>query len=276
MDSRDIVREYNKRFIEPQIGYRRLASKLTAGLYETLTGKDMLSMPIEEALMGRKGRHRIYKKAVRALNRVGVKTIGDLTELSKADLIGVKGSGPAIVKYIQEELGGYGFGLKEDGATYDIPTALIPAKEAFRKLPRKNYTLRAIKMLDEMGIETLHDLAKFTKEQLLSKGCTENLAEYMKDVLKNYGFYLEGEPIYDGKDALSVPVDEAGFGVWACNVLLSEGLETLGDVVKYSKKDLSKIRNAGEKTIKWIEEGLAKYGLSLRESGQGLEAPSKS
>ena len=54
-----------------------------------------------------------------------------------------------------------------------------------------------------------------------------------------------------------------GFSLRTYRSLYNHGICTLGDIIKYTKKDLEKIRNLNVKGIKEIEEVLAKHDLEL-------------
>jgi hypothetical protein len=54
------------------------------------------------------------------------------------------------------------------------------------------------------------------------------------------------------------------FTVRAYNCLRAEGIETIGDLLKYSERDLCRIPNMGRKSIKDIKEVLASMNLLLK------------
>jgi hypothetical protein len=54
------------------------------------------------------------------------------------------------------------------------------------------------------------------------------------------------------------------FTVRAYNCLRAEGIETIGDLLKYSERDLCRIPNMGRKSIKDIKEVLASMNLMLK------------
>ena len=60
------------------------------------------------------------------------------------------------------------------------------------------------------------------------------------------------------------------FTVRAYNCLRAEGIETIGDLLKYSERDLCRIPNMGRKSIKDIKEVLASMNLLLRQSKQSV------
>ena len=60
-------------------------------------------------------------------------------------------------------------------------------------------------------------------------------------------------------------VEELNLPVRLANTLRKEGLGTVGKLTETTKAQLLKIKNVGEKSVKLIEEELAKLGVSLAE-----------
>jgi hypothetical protein len=65
------------------------------------------------------------------------------------------------------------------------------------------------------------------------------------------------------------------FTVRAQNCLLAEGIRTVGDLLKYSERDLYKIPNMGRKSVKDILEVLATMHVKLGDLPLKFEQPSK-
>lgn len=70
---------------------------------------------------------------------------------------------------------------------------------------------------------------------------------------------FEDKPKFD----LTQSVDVFEFTVRTKNHLLSENIETAGDLIKWSRIDLLKIPNLGRKSLCEITDTLSRYGLSL-------------
>jgi hypothetical protein len=66
------------------------------------------------------------------------------------------------------------------------------------------------------------------------------------------------------------------FTVRAYNCLRAEGIETIGDLLKYSERDLCRIPNMGRKSIKDIKEVLASMNLMLKAVEKKLSPAAKS
>lgn len=68
------------------------------------------------------------------------------------------------------------------------------------------------------------------------------------------------------KNTKNTDIRYIGFSLRTYRSLYKYGICTLGDIIKYTKEDLEKIRNLGVKGIEEIEAVLAKHGLELRPS----------
>ncbi len=65
--------------------------------------------------------------------------------------------------------------------------------------------------------------------------------------------------IYD-----KMKIDELELSVRSLNCLKRDKIETVGDLLRRSEKDLLKIRNFGDKSLKEVDEKLKAFGLKLR------------
>ncbi|MFN3478462.1 MAG: DNA-directed RNA polymerase subunit alpha C-terminal domain-containing protein, partial [bacterium] len=68
------------------------------------------------------------------------------------------------------------------------------------------------------------------------------------------------------KDVVSKNIKDLGLSSRTLNSLRRMGINTLGDLLKYTEDDLITIRNLGGKSIQEIKDKLKEYGLSLKES----------
>jgi hypothetical protein len=75
--------------------------------------------------------------------------------------------------------------------------------------------------------------------------------------------YLWVEPEHK-QGVLATKIFNVEFDLRAFNCMRAEGIETLGDLIKYSERDLMKVPNMGRKSIKRIQEVLASMNLTLK------------
>lgn len=66
-------------------------------------------------------------------------------------------------------------------------------------------------------------------------------------------------------EALDLSIDELDLPVRAYNGLTNDYCDTIGDVVKRSRSDLLFLPNFGKKSLKDVEEALARHNLKLSE-----------
>lgn len=65
------------------------------------------------------------------------------------------------------------------------------------------------------------------------------------------------------KDVLSTTVGVLGISSRARNALRYEGINTLGELVRKTERDLLKMLNMGKKQVGQVKESLTAYGLTL-------------
>jgi hypothetical protein len=75
--------------------------------------------------------------------------------------------------------------------------------------------------------------------------------------------YLWIEP-EEKQNLLATKIFNVEFDMRAYNCMRAEGIQTLGDLIKYSERDLMRVPNMGRKTIKGIQEVLATRSLTLK------------
>lgn len=153
------------------------------------------------------------------------------------------------------------------------------------KTPISNFELsvRPRNCLISMNIHTLGDLIQKTEEELLSyRNFGENSLQEIKSILRQYGLSLgegrRGRKLSSGlvaksfskdsklaaEDVLSMPVTAFGFSKRGVTCMTRLGIQTIGDLVSRSERELLKVRNFGQSSLRDIKEKLKEYGLSLK------------
>lgn len=93
------------------------------------------------------------------------------------------------------------------------------------------------------------------------------------------GFPTVNKDSYCGEFRSVVPeINEDSIGLlnlpsWVHNRLWDEGITTVGDLIKYDKRQLRKIYRFGGCSVRWVERQLSKHNLYLR--GNNKEAEEK-
>ncbi len=155
-----------------------------------------------------------------------------------------------------------------------------PPPPAVLDLPVADFELsvRCRNCLEKMNIRTLGDLTRITERELLAyKNFGDTSLEEIRAILAQHGLRLgqglEGgaapssEPAEpeDKSEVLATPVKELDFSARARKCMERLEVETLGELIEYSRRDLLQCPNLGRTSVKEIEDVLAQFGLALRE-----------
>jgi DNA-directed RNA polymerase subunit alpha len=137
------------------------------------------------------------------LKKMNIRTLGDLTRVSREQLLSSKNFGETSLKEIEEMLATKGLRLGqsiEEGAQADMryrpASPMSEAEQAVLNKPVSdlNLSVRARKCMNRLGIQTLGDLIQRTSEELLeSKNFGQTSLNEVKEKLAQYGLALRGE-----------------------------------------------------------------------------------
>ncbi len=140
-------------------------------------------------------------------------------------------------------------------------------------------SVRARNCLQRMGIMTLGDLCRCTEQELLaSKNFGETSLAEIKEMLASKGLRLgqlvgerrppswyESESLTPAEQALlSRPVSDLNLSVRARKCMARLGINTLGELIRYSADELLECKNFGVTSLKEVRDKLAAFGLKLR------------
>ena len=137
-------------------------------------------------------------------------------------------------------------------------------------------SVRSRNCLEKMNINTLGDLTRITEQELLSyKNFGETSLSEIKAILAQNALRLGqaieegeiGDPEEDDQDAgmLAKPVADIDFSARCRRCMERLNVETLGDLVQYSRRELLECPNLGQTSLREIEQTLAEFELQLRE-----------
>lgn len=70
-----------------------------------------------------------------------------------------------------------------------------------------------------------------------------------------------------------MPIEELDLSVRAFNCLKRAGIDTISDLIQWSEKDISRIRNMGKRSFEEIIAKLASYGVELPKEARAKKAP---
>ena len=149
---------------------------------------------------------------------------------------------------------------------------------AMLRVPLSEFELsaRCRACLEKMNIRTLGDLARLTETEIgNSKNFGETSLAELRGLLESKGLHFgmgraDAAPTPAAiaspelADALSRPIDEMELSVRSLKCARTLGIETVGDLIQKSEKDLLACPNFGQTSLNEVKQKLAGYGLSLK------------
>lgn len=163
---------------------------------------------------------------------------------------------------------GYGYSLAEEQKNNAL--GVISTDAIFTPVRRVNYSVEATRVGRQTNLDKLI-LHVWTNGTISPKDAlTESakiLSSYFLQIYepKSSAIPTEGVAISPSisEDILKMTIDELDLPTRIYNSLRNGNIETLGQLLGTSKKDLMNMRNMGSKSISIIEEKLREKGISL-------------
>ena len=186
-------------------------------------------------------------KAYNALARMGLKTLGDVTEKREEELAQRRSLGPKTLNIIKEVLESYGLKLKEHEEEH---------------ISNLELDKRVYRILMIAGIDTIPKLAGTTQYKFEDIGLGAAAIKTIKQKLKEKGVDCEK---YKKKITIDSGLDELDVSARTYHALRNYRIITVRDIVRLSKSELMRIRNFGEKSANELDAELRKHGLQLKE-----------
>lgn len=163
---------------------------------------------------------------------------------------------------------GYGYSLAEERKTNAL--GVIPTDAIFSPVRRVNYTVEATRVgrqtnLDKLVLNIWTNGTVSPKDALTE--ASRILSSYFLQIYEPKASNLPSEGVAISpsisEDILKLTIDELDLPTRIYNSLRNGNIETLGQLLGTSKKDLMTMRNMGAKSIVIIEEKLREKGISL-------------
>ena len=180
--------------------YHRDASASTDMLYDEEAQKrndrlaQILNIPVSDFELSVRSRN--------CLQKMGVRTLGDLSRTSEAELLASKNFGETSLTEIRDmlhskglELGQYSFETKESEPPLDT-SSMSPDEQALldRPIADLNLSVRARKCMVRLGLNSIGELIRKTGDDLLeSKNFGVTSLNEVRDKLTQLGIKLRGE-----------------------------------------------------------------------------------
>jgi len=170
---------------------------------------------------------------------------------------------------------GRGYVTAEENKSPNDPIGIIPIDSIFTPIKNVKYTVENYRIEQKTDYEKL--ILEITTDGTISP--KETLKEASKILIYHYMIISEDKFSYEIetkeekqefdeeylkiRQLLKNKIENYNLTSRSLNCLKSIGINTLGDLVQYSKEDLLKLRNFGKKSLLEIEELLSNLGLSL-------------
>lgn len=164
---------------------------------------------------------------------------------------------------------GYGYALAEEEKAGSL--GIIPTDAVFTPVKRVNYTVEATRVGRQTNLDKLI-LSVWTNGTISPRDVLTEAAKMLASYfLQIYEPKSSSLPMETGvaispsisEDILKLTIDELDLPTRIYNSLRNGNIETLGQLLGTSKKDLMGMRNMGGKSITIIEEKLREKGISL-------------
>jgi DNA-directed RNA polymerase subunit alpha len=138
------------------------------------------------------------------LKKMNIRTLGDLTRVTEAQLLSSKNFGETSLQEIKEMLGSKGLRIGqslEQGSHYEMRHSrpqqpLSPEEQAIlnKQVSELNLSVRARKCMNRLGINSLGDLVQRSADELLeAKNFGMTSLNEVREKLAQYGLTLRGE-----------------------------------------------------------------------------------
>ena len=162
-------------------------------------------------------------------------------------------------------------GYREAESSGNLPVGVIPVDAIFTPIRKVNFTIEAV----HVGQETSHERlllevwtdGTLTPSEAVSRAAallTEQLSPLvaLSHIVLTQG---EKEPTMPSiaPELASIPVEQLNLSVRTLNCLRRGNINTLGELMSKSEKDLMSLRNFGIKSKQELEERLKSLGLSM-------------
>jgi len=210
----------------------------------------------------------------------GVVTAADIAiagpvEILNKDLVICHLAGKAKLELSMTISRGRGYVSAEGNKDYETTIGVIPVDSIFSPVRRVTYTVEPARVGSETDFDKLSLHVK-TNGAMDPKDAVAKAAEIMIRQLNIFANIDTEElarslervpeeveaPATNGME--HILIEELELGVRSYNCLKRVGIETVGDLVTKSDRDLAAIPNFGRKSIDEIRAALAAHGLRLR------------
>lgn len=184
----------------------------------------------------------LSRRAVNSLDRRGIKSLNDLSNITEKDFHRIRGIGEKTTNEIIDKMNEYNISFKGNPSY----------------LEKIGLSARAVNSLDRYGIKSIYELSNITKVDLLEiSDLGDKTVNEIIEMMKKYGvsFKYENDMLYIGNIGLSAT---------AFNILNRQRIGLLSELSNITEEDLYAIKGIGEKTANEIIDKMKEHGISFK------------
>jgi len=162
-------------------------------------------------------------------------------------------------------------GYREAESSGSLPVGVIPVDAIFTPIRKVNFTVEPI----HVGQETAHEklwLEVWTDGTMSPKEAISRAATILIEQLTPLSALTQAVPVQGEKEPTraaiapelaSMPVEQLNLSVRTLNCLRRGNINTVGDLMSKTEKELMSLRNFGIKSKQELQERLESLGLSM-------------
>ena len=163
-----------------------------------------------------------------------------------------------------------GTGYQPAGSSVNLPIGTIPMDAIFTPVRKVNYSIEPVHLGRETSLERLileiWTDGTLTPAKAISRGATI-LSEQLRPFVE-YGRSTQEDERQVLRSAIpddlfNMAVEKLDISVRAMNCLRRSGINTVGELISMDKKEISALRNFGQKSRMEVEEKLQSLGLTF-------------
>ncbi len=155
-----------------------------------------------------------------------------------------------------------------------LPVDAVRIDAIYNPVRRANFTVHETRVGQRTDFDSLH-LTVETNGAIPPEDAVAQAAALLQEHIKYFIDFgrVPQAPVDTGgeesgddarlRELLAKPIDDCGLSVRSINSLKNSSISTLGDLVWYTKEDLLKVKNVGDKAVSEIEEMLTREGLAF-------------
>ncbi|MGC9101073.1 MAG: DNA-directed RNA polymerase subunit alpha [Caldisericum sp.] len=147
----------------------------------------------------------------------------------------------------------------------DFPQIVIPIDANFSPVVKATFRVEPTRFEESVDFDALI-VGVQTKGNKTPRQCLIEAINVLLDYSNVFNKLLNGSKIGDISDDIkNMKIEALNLPERAYNVLVKNNINTVGDLIKHSAKDLLDLDKFGVASLKSVEEALGKLGLKLRE-----------